>query len=97
MAEIRVKPSGKLRRGFPPANSSNVSLSKSVNSNNKGRGVSKASAMHSITLSEGLALPLVRPLKNESDIFARIASSCFVTPCSSSKRNKLGKKNLVVH
>ncbi len=91
IAETREKPSGRLRGAFPPASASNVSLSRSVNSNNVGSGVSKTSAMASMILSEGLALPLVRSLKNEIDMPALLANSCFVMPSSSSRRRMFVK------
>ncbi len=78
--------------GWPSDNAFNVFSSKSVISRSVGRGASNALAMASMILREGLALPLVRSERNETDMPALVARSFLCMPNSSSNRRTLVKK-----
>jgi hypothetical protein len=88
---MRANPSGRLLGALPPDKASSVALSKSVISKRVGNGTLKASAMEPMILREGLAFPLVKSDRNDMDIPAFSARSCFVIPCSSSRRKTFVK------
>jgi hypothetical protein len=78
--EIRVHSLLLFFWALPHAKVSNDLLSRSVSSRSSGKGLSSASAIHSIIRKDGLPLPLVKTEINDLDTLVIFESCSFVPP-----------------